>query len=474
MSSQTQSPSPSPLASVSLPTSSSTVNVSILNTTARIDRLPTSYHYPPSHIPAPFTHLNCPCFAFLIEHPPSGQRVLFDLGMRKDWQNLAPSIVSMIKTVGADIRVEKDVSEILEAGGIDLKDIDGIIWRNFSLFFFRISDQEKNVMKTPTHETTHTKTTLQPSHHHCDHTGSPTLFPLSTKLYVGPGFQAAFTPGHPTNASSPILDSDYTGRELHEITFSASSPVVAGFRAYDFFGDGSFYLLDAPGHSEAHMCGLARTTAATINREEREEQGDGQRMGESYILLGADTAHHPAELRPSPSLPLPPSNPLSRVHRLAPSPQAFISPFLVCKDEVTHNVAETAETIRKVQALDAREDVLVVMAHDQSLVDVVRFWPESANAWRREGWKGRGCGGGCGILEGRGSEYGGERGGDRGDILWGSFEGKEALTCGRSQHYQFPYFIPRRAASTRRRRLRKGPDFTAHKASEHRKGNLDA
>ena len=129
MSSQTQSPSPSSPVSLSLPTSSSTVNVSILNTTARIDRLPTSYHYPPSHIPAPFTHLNCPCFAFLIEHPPSGQKVLFDLGMRKDWQNLAPSIVSMIKTVGADIKVEKDVSEILEAGGIDLKDIDGIIWR---------------------------------------------------------------------------------------------------------------------------------------------------------------------------------------------------------------------------------------------------------------------------------------------------------------------------------------------------------
>ena len=55
--------------------------------------------------------------------------MLFDLGMRKDWQNLAPSIVSMIKTVGADIKVEKDVSEILEEGGIDLKDIDGIIWR---------------------------------------------------------------------------------------------------------------------------------------------------------------------------------------------------------------------------------------------------------------------------------------------------------------------------------------------------------
>ena len=168
----------------------------------------------------------------------------------------------------------------------------------------------------------------------------------------------------------------------------------------------------------AHVCGLGRTSAV------RGEEGE---QGESYIFLGADCAHHPGEIRPSryrplpreipgtggfdpastlasASLPLPPSNSNSIMdkHRLAPSPLASISPFLVCKDDVTHNVKETGETIAKVQALDAREDVLVVMAHDQSLMDVVRFWPERANGWLREGWKGRGLWGFLGDFVGEG------------------------------------------------------------------------
>lgn len=32
-------------------------------------------------------------------------------------------------------------------------------------------------------------------------------------------------------------------------------------RCSRLFGDGSFYLLEAPGHATGHMCGLARTTA---------------------------------------------------------------------------------------------------------------------------------------------------------------------------------------------------------------------
>lgn len=144
------------------------------------------------------------------------------------------------------------------------------------------------------------------------------------------------------------------------------------------------------------MCGLARTSAAT----EGEEGG--------YIFLGADCAHHPGEIRPSRQLPLPgeislsdstststptpiTTTPLASLHRLSPSPLSSVSPFLICKDEVTHDLPETLSTIEKVQTLDARDDVLVVMAHDQSLVEVVRFWPERANGWRSGGWKERGA-----------------------------------------------------------------------------------
>lgn len=92
---------------------------------------------------------------------------------------------------------------------------------------------------------------------------------------------------------------------------------------------------------------------------------------------------------------------------------AYTEPFLVCKGAVTHDV-ETRETIEKVQVLDASEDVLVVMAHDQSLMDVVGFWPESANEWKVKGWKGRGL---WGFLE------------DFGEI--GGKEGKRSVGLGR-------------------------------------------
>lgn len=39
---------------------------------------------------------------------------------------------------------------------------------------------------------------------------------------------------------------------MREIDF-AGGPEIGGFRAMDFFGDGSFYLLDSPGVSMAQL-----------------------------------------------------------------------------------------------------------------------------------------------------------------------------------------------------------------------------
>jgi hypothetical protein len=37
-----------------------------------------------------------PSFSFLIENVALGHRILFDLGIRKDWQNGSPAVVNMI------------------------------------------------------------------------------------------------------------------------------------------------------------------------------------------------------------------------------------------------------------------------------------------------------------------------------------------------------------------------------------------
>lgn len=93
-------------------------------------------------------------------------------------------------------------------------------------------------------------------------------------------------PGYPSNPDSQILESDYADREFKEIEFSNLR--IGEFPAYDYFGDGSFYLLDTPGHAIGHLCGLARTTTNP----------------DTFILLGGDVCHYQGVMRPSPQLPL--------------------------------------------------------------------------------------------------------------------------------------------------------------------------
>jgi hypothetical protein len=69
-----------------------------------------------------------PVLTFLLEHP-SGQKLVFDLGIRKDYQNYAPTIANYIPTTNYDIEVQKNVIEILEEGGIASTSINAVIWR---------------------------------------------------------------------------------------------------------------------------------------------------------------------------------------------------------------------------------------------------------------------------------------------------------------------------------------------------------
>jgi hypothetical protein len=55
-------------------------------------------------------------------------------------------------------------------------------------------------------------------------------------------------PGWPKR-EVPIQESDFAGRYVREMSFDESDLEIGGFRVLDYFGDGSFYLLDAPGVS---------------------------------------------------------------------------------------------------------------------------------------------------------------------------------------------------------------------------------
>lgn len=297
--------------------------------------------------------LTVPAFSFLITHPPTGRKLIFDLGVRKSWETRGPTpLVERLKNNGFEIKVDKDVADILPEHGIRPEEIEAIIW----------------------------------SHYHFDHTGDPSRFPPSTALYTGPGVIERFPTAWPTNKNAPLNEDAWTGRERKEISFDESSPRIGRFQAHDFFGDGSFYVLNSPGHLLGHVCGLARTTA------------------DSFIFMGGDAAHHAGEFRPTEYVPLPdeiafPAPPkgfpvpcpghllLDHVH---PEHRAD-KPFYLDSHGMNEDPERAQWSVEGIMELDADERVFSVIAHDASLLPVLDFFPKRANEWKARGWgeKGR-------------------------------------------------------------------------------------
>lgn len=106
----------------------------------------------------------------------------------------------------------KTVSEQLMKGGVELDSVNAVIW----------------------------------SHTHFDHIGDISIFPSTTELVVGPGTDFRT---HPEHEDAHLIESDIAGRKVTELSFSHALLHIADLPALDYFGDGSFYILDTPGVS---------------------------------------------------------------------------------------------------------------------------------------------------------------------------------------------------------------------------------
>lgn len=322
----------------SIPASSSTVEVRIIDTTC-YGSVNTSLVFDPS-LPGHET-FRFPSYAFLITNPRLNKHVLFDLGMAKNWTtSLPPTSVEFIQR-HMPFTVERNVQDILDADispfGVKAGDISSVIW----------------------------------SHHHFDHRGDMSTFPPSTELVIGPGFQGAYAPYYPTDPTSSINEHELQGRPVRELAESAFALRAGLFPAHDFFGDGSLYILSAPGHTVGHLCALARLTSAPKP---------------TFAFLGGDCAHHPGIFRPSPYLPLPchlPYLPNPSTHQPSSSPGQPVDPFFRAQTGVNADQRLAEQSVRAMQEFDAREDVLVCISHDASLLDIgVEFYPATLNNWK--------------------------------------------------------------------------------------------
>lgn len=356
-------PYPEPVAQALKIPPGASVKVQIIDTTSRIQAPVGLFMEPPIKGHATMT---VPAFSFLVQQPSSGRKILFDIGLRKDWDSHPPAVMDIISKPGWGFDIQKGVAEILQEEGIDVAGgaIESVIW----------------------------------SHWHFDHTGDVSTFPGSTALITGPGVKDAFLPGFPVNQESPLLVTDFEGREHRELDFDNQSTVtIGGFRALDFFGDGSFYVLDAPGHAIGHVCGLARVTSAT--------EGD---VEDTFVFMGADTAHHGGEFRPSKYRPLPdrisPSPYISKYPSICPGHifeaihprKSKIEPYYLLSDHVSHDKEQANQSCSLMQGFDGAENVFVIIAHDDTILEpdvgiewfpwgTMRSW-RANNSAEKAGW----------------------------------------------------------------------------------------
>ncbi|CDO72265.1 hypothetical protein BN946_scf184970.g117 [Trametes cinnabarina] len=187
---------------------------------------------------APTESKMCPSLAFLLRHSATGDRVVFDLGIRRNLDTHPPAVQQL--NAGRTVVIPQTVAESLERGGVDPATVKTVIV----------------------------------SHLHFDHVGDTSLFPAATFILGGEARDFLALHGYPADPESLCLQSavplDRTVFLDKEFTH-----IIGPFsRAYDYFGDGSMYIIDAPGHLPGHVNVLARTNATG-----------------SWIYLAGDTAH---------------------------------------------------------------------------------------------------------------------------------------------------------------------------------------
>lgn len=295
--------------------------------------------------------------------PPAKNLYMFDLGMRKDLENLPPLIVKHALPVFVGEPLSP--ADILQEHG------------------------------TPEQQPEKVKAVIF-SHVHFDHVGDGGKAGFTNaELWIGPTTCTYARPGYPVEKDAPVLTEDFptdgsrkiveayisdellekagdkragkvsdAKRKGHYEAVLLRNPGNEGWiklgsfdRAFDVFGDGSAYLIDSPGHSSGHQMMLIRVKTSS--------------SGDDFVLLAGDCFHHP-ELLKDPK-------------RTARPPYSEGS---------MHAEPEIAvDTITRTKLFAEQENVWVIGAHDFSIGEAIAPGVKvieglvPLNDWKEKGWK---------------------------------------------------------------------------------------
>ncbi|KAF2427363.1 hypothetical protein EJ08DRAFT_355335 [Tothia fuscella] len=303
-----------------------------------------------------------PDFTFLISPTPSNNHYIFDLGMRKDLHNSAPTV---LKNIAKNFNCyPKSPADILTRYG---------------------KEEQKPE---------HIKAVIF-SHLHFDHIGDGAKGGFrNAEMWLGPSAATTARWGYPIDGDGTVLSEDLPwdgSRKIVEFVLPDENvdekrrsavedaikegkyegierrqpkggwfPLGAFENGFDLFGDGSAYVIDAPGHSAGHLMLLLRVKISGPDQ--------GQ---DDFVMLVGDCFHHP-ELLKDPLLTARPPFSKSTMHS---DPDVAI------------------DTMLRAKRCAEEENIWVVGAHDFSVVHVLGNGKEGVeglvclNDWRDRGWK---------------------------------------------------------------------------------------
>ena len=302
-----------------------------------------------------------PDFVFLIEHTATGNKYIFDLGMRKDLENSPPAVV---KNTLPNFRCDPESPvDILKEYG------------------------------TPEQQPSAVKAVIF-SHLHFDHIGDFGKEGFSkAEIWIGPSACTSARPGYPVDEKGTVFSDDlpndgskkivefelpsslldykrkvvienavkngnYTGIKLHK-PLGGWFGLGAFDAAFDLFNDGSVYIIDAPGHTAGHQMLLVRVKISSIGEKD------------DFVLLAGDCYHHPAML----------ADPL-----LTARP-----PF--SKSSMHGDPEVSVNTMFRTKRCVEEENIWAVGAHDFTINQAVSPHSNTVKGmvlltdWRENGWK---------------------------------------------------------------------------------------
>ncbi|EED80741.1 predicted protein [Postia placenta Mad-698-R] len=256
--------------------------------------------------------LTVPSFAFLIDHEVHG-KFMFDLGLRKGGKGYPPAWDETLIELKVDC--SKNVADLLQEGGVQPSSINSIIYRYSKACG---------------------------PHLHFDHVGDLTPFPHA-ELIVGADTAALMQQTYPGDPTSlwPEWPAGQKVRYLHFGDADAPARPIAPFhsfaRALDLYGDGSFYLLDAPGHLPGHLAALARVSP------------------NAFILLAGDCCHNR---------------------------QCYTPGVRLVSRENYHDIETARDTVERLKRMNGEPNVVLVLAHERErLEDSMPLFPQRLNEW---------------------------------------------------------------------------------------------